>query len=280
MNCILSNPYHRAKVVETGLFSDRMVKIDKDIRMNFFVEVFLKTFPISNVLLYGQPVVIRCEITINRDDNMMEHAVQDFKKIFMIDDDQLEINYSATNGNRKTVTLDEMLFEVLYKYEQIFPCSFILNMFNDDNPSMGGKKVFVVPSVKAKEATMNMLKSIIHSIDPSSELAGNKPTLKNYIDCIVDSLDEQCSSVYLFRKIENNRLWPVVPREIVINLFENFTNSEKNDEINLVNNGSQGKKDVAEFLMSKGANPDVTTLKVSWYLNLFYFPQNIPNFFS
>jgi hypothetical protein len=45
-----------------------MVKIDKDIRMNFFVEVFLKTFPISNVLLYGQPVVIRCEITINRDD--------------------------------------------------------------------------------------------------------------------------------------------------------------------------------------------------------------------
>ena len=89
MNCILSNPYHRNKVVKTSLFKDRMTKIDKDIRLNFFVGVFLKTFPISNVCLYGHPVVIRCEIAIDKDDKMMKDAVLDFKEIFKVDDHQL-----------------------------------------------------------------------------------------------------------------------------------------------------------------------------------------------
>ena len=202
MNCILSNPYHRAKVVETSLFNNRMNKIDKDIRLNYFVGLYLKTFPISNVCLYGQPVVTRCEITINRDDIMMEHAVQDFKKIFMVDNDQLEINYSEINGRRNEDTSspwtsDTVACQVMYKYEQMFPCSFVLNMFNDDNVSFGGKKVIVVPSVKAKEATKNIVELIIKSIDPSSELVDHHAIMNNYIDCIVDTLDEQNTYLYL-----------------------------------------------------------------------------------
>jgi hypothetical protein len=78
MNCVLSNPYDRNKVVETDLFKDRMVKINEDIRLELFVELFLKTFPMSNVCLFGHPVVIRCEITIDKGDKMMKHAVEEF----------------------------------------------------------------------------------------------------------------------------------------------------------------------------------------------------------
>ena len=198
MNCILSNPYDRNKVVKTGLFNNRMTKIDENIRLELFVGVFLKTFPISNVCLYGHPVVIRCEITIYEDDIMMKHAGLDFKKIFMIDDDkQLKINDPAINDRRNVDTLsqwtsDILAVQVMYKYEQMFPCSFILNMFNDDNASLNGKKVIVVPSVKAKEATKNILEEIIKSLDPSSEQVDHHKIINNYIDCIVDTLDEQC----------------------------------------------------------------------------------------
>lgn len=70
-----------------------MAKINKDIRLNFFVGVFLKTFLISNVCLYGHPVVIRCSMTINKNDFLKNSAVLDFRKIFLIEDDQLDINY-------------------------------------------------------------------------------------------------------------------------------------------------------------------------------------------
>ncbi len=189
-----------------------MSKIDKNFRLELFVELFLKTFPMFNVCLYGHPVVIRCEITIYEDDIMMKHAVEDFKKIFMVD--HLEIKYSVINDRRNLDTLsqwtsDELAVQVMYTYEQMFPCSFILNMFTDDNASLDGKKVIVVPTVKVKESTIVMLEAIIKSIDPSSELARNKTTFKHFIDCIVDNLDEQCSSEYLpkaikFNIIENN----------------------------------------------------------------------------
>ena len=195
MNCILSNPYDRNKVVKTSLFNNRMTKIDKDIRLELFVGVLLKTFPISNVCLYGHPVVIKCEITIDKDDKMMMDAVLDFKKIFMVDGKQLEINDLAINDRRNDDissqwTSDMLAVQVMYKYEQMFPCSFILNMF-------GGKKVIVVPSVKAKEATRNILEEIMKSLDPSSELVDHHTIMNNYIDCIVDTIDEQCTYLYL-----------------------------------------------------------------------------------
>ncbi len=187
--------------------------------MELFVGVFQKTFPLSDVCLYEHPVVI----TIYEDDIMMKLAVLDFKKIFMVDDDHLEIKYSVINGRRNLDTssqwtLDELVVQVMYKYEQMFPCSFILNMFNDDNASLDEKKVIVVPTVKVKESTINTLEAIIQSIDPSSELARNKTTFKHYIDCIVDNLDEQCSSEYLpkaieFGIIDYTRLCHVIPRE-------------------------------------------------------------------
>ena len=176
-----------------------MTKINKDIRLNFFVGVFQKIFPMSNVCLYGHPVVIRCSMTINRNDFLKNSAVSDFSKIFMIEDDQLEINYLSEDEKYFQMhsynllrTLDGMVCQVMHKYEQMFPCSFILNMFNDDNPSIGGKKVIVVPSVKAKEATRNILEEIIKSLDPSSERVDRHTIMNNYIDCIVDTLDDQC----------------------------------------------------------------------------------------
>ena len=233
MNCILSNPYDRNKVVKTGLFNNRMAKIDKDIRLNFFVELFLKTFPMSNVCLYGHPVVIKCEITIDKDDKMMMDAVLDFKKIFMVDDEQLEINDLAINDRRNVNTLsqwtsDMLPVQVMYKYEQMFPCSFILNMFNDDNASLNGKKVIVVPSVKAKEATRNILEEIMKSLDPSSERVDHHTIMNNYIDCIVDTLDEQCAYLYLpkqikFKIVEKNKVWNPTNRNIVMHLFLSLT---------------------------------------------------------
>jgi hypothetical protein len=274
MNCILSNPYHRNKVVETGLFSDRMVKINKEIRMELFEGVFLKTFPISHSCFFGHPVVIKCEITIDKDDKMMKDAVLDFKKIFMVDDDQLEIRYSVINERRDVDTLpswtsDELALQVMYKYEQMFPCSFILNMFNDDNASLDEKKVIVVPTVKAKESTIVMLEAIIQSIDPSSELARNKTTFKNYIDCIVDNLDEQCSSEYLpkvieFKIIDNTRLCHVIPREIVMHLFENPIDPQHFDEMNLDYNNT-GKSTLSGVIKS---NDDYFIFTTGHYLNV------------
>ena len=81
-----------------------MSKIDKNFRLELFVELFLKTFPMFNVCLYGHPVVIRCEITIYEDDIMMKHAVEDFKKIFMIYDNQLKINDLEINDKRNLDT--------------------------------------------------------------------------------------------------------------------------------------------------------------------------------
>ena len=180
-----------------------MTTIDKDIRLELFIGVFLKTFPISNVCLYGHPVVIKCEITIDKDDKMMMDAVLDFKKIFMIDGDQLKINDLAINDRRNDDISSQWTSDmlpvqvVMYKYEQMFPCSFILNMFNDDNASFGGKKVIVVPSMKAKEATRNILEEIMKSLDPSSEQVDRHTIMNNYIDCIVDTIDEQCAYLYL-----------------------------------------------------------------------------------
>ena len=181
-----------------------MIKINKDNRLNFFVGVFQKTFPMSNVCLYGHPVVIRCSMTINKNDFLKNSAVSDFRKIFMIEDDQLEINYLSEDEKYIQLhsslllrTLDGMVCQVMHKYEQMFPCSFILNIFNNDNPLLNGKKVIVVPSVKAKEATRHILEEIIKSLDPSSELVDHHIIMNNYIDCIVDTLDEQCDSEYL-----------------------------------------------------------------------------------
>ena len=235
MNCILSNPYDRNKVVKTGLFNNRMTKIDENIRLELFVGVFLKTFPISNVCLYGHPVVIRCEITIYEDDKMMKHAVEDFKKIFMINDGQLNIKYSAIKSNRNfdtlsPWTLNDMVYEVMYKYEQMFPCSFILNMFNDDNPSLDGTKVIVVPLVRAKEVTINTLREIIRSIHQSITSTIINEIMNEYINCIVGKLDEQCLSEYLPKEIkfkisEQMTNCPIIDREIEMSLFDSDDDS-------------------------------------------------------
>jgi hypothetical protein len=158
----------------------------------------------SNVCLFGHPDVISCSMTINKNDFLKNSAVLDFRKIFMIEDNQLEIKYLSEEEKNIQLhsyhllrTFEGMVCLVMHKYEQMFPCSFILNMFNDDNPSIGGKKIIVVPSVKAKDATMNILEEIMKSFDPSSKLVYHNTIMNYYIDCLVDTLDEQCDSEYL-----------------------------------------------------------------------------------
>jgi len=80
-------------MVETNLFKDRMCKIDKQVRLDYFKCIFLKIFPISDVFIYGDPIVILCEITIDKKETFKNLAVIYFKKILVIDYDQLEINY-------------------------------------------------------------------------------------------------------------------------------------------------------------------------------------------
>lgn len=67
-------------MVESNLFKDRMCKIDKQVRLDYFKCVFLKIFPISDVCMYGDPIVIRCVITIDKKETFKNLAVIDFKK--------------------------------------------------------------------------------------------------------------------------------------------------------------------------------------------------------
>ena len=276
---------------ETKLFKDRMCKIDKQVRLNYFICVFLKTFPISDVCLYGDPTVIRCVITIDKHEIFKNFAATDFKKIFIVDDNQLEIITTKERSAylSSSSISEELRFQVVNLYEQMFPCSFILNMFNDDNVLLSGKKVIVLPSIKAKEATINTLESIIQSINPSSELVEKKPTLKQYIECTVGNLDEQCFSKYLpdsikFKICEQNSVFPIMDRKLMLRRCNNLETTNEFTETNQVVSGYavstlsgilKYNEDYFIFTTGHGLNDTCTVDSDHYSLKDFMWPCSI-----
>jgi hypothetical protein len=103
-------------------------------------------------------------------------------------------------------------------------------MFGDYDPSLDGTKVIVVPSVRAKEVTMNTLREIIRSIHQPITSTVKNEIMNEYINCIVGKLDEQCLSEYLPKEIqfkisEQKTNCPIIDRDIEMSLFDSEDDS-------------------------------------------------------
>jgi hypothetical protein len=209
VNCVLSNPFYRMKVLESKLIKDRIATItDRQILIDQFTRIFRKTFRYSSITMYDEPVT-KCSIQISDEDVIEKKWILELKDLLMLADDQIHIHFDYDVSNKIDYQEEDLYDISLQKYLQFFPCCIILNIIEnvDDktsayNSSDTVKQVIVLPSLQAKDHSMNKLKEYIKI------LYGDHfqySTLNERISYEIGDIEEQCGSIELDLHFNNNK---------------------------------------------------------------------------
>ena len=126
MNCVLSNPFYRIKVIESKLIKDRIASItDRQILMDLFIIVFQKSFSHSSITKYNYPVS-KCFIEIGSEDMMELDWIHQLKDLLTLSDDEIHIHFDNVINNK--IKLPRRRFMLSYSTE-IFSILFMLRLF-------------------------------------------------------------------------------------------------------------------------------------------------------
>ena len=169
VNCILSNPFYRSKVVESNLIQWRITTIsNKQVLFDQFISIVLKTFPHSSSTTCGNPVTM-FTLLIGGADYMNEGQwLVQLKCLFKLSDEQVKIRFDANYSSKDIFIEEELCDLVMRKYTQFYPCSFIMDIMDNNkntSPSTSSSShldnaisIIVVPSTIAKHFTIEKLK--------------------------------------------------------------------------------------------------------------------------
>lgn len=133
--------------------------------MDQFTSIFWKTFRYSSITMYDEPVT-KCSIRISDEDVIEKDWIFQLKDLLTLSDDHIHFDQDISN---KIDYQEEDLYDIsLQKYLQFFPCCIILNIIEnvDDkknvyNSSDTTKQVIVLPSLQAKDHSINKLKEYV-----------------------------------------------------------------------------------------------------------------------
>jgi len=197
------------KVLKSKLIKDRIATItDKQILMDQFTRIFRKTFRYSSITMYDEPVT-KCSIQISYEDVIEKKWILELKDLLMLTDDQIHIHFYNDVSNKIDYHEEDLYDISLQKYLQFFPCSTIFNIIEgvDDKTSAYKssdtvKQVIVLPSLQAKDHSMNKLNEYIKI------LYGDHfqySTLNERISYEIGDIEEQCGSIVLDLNFNNTK---------------------------------------------------------------------------
>jgi hypothetical protein len=219
------------KVLKSKLIKDRITTItDRQILMDQFTRIFRKTFRYSSITMYDEPVT-KCSIHIGDEDLIEKKWILELKDLFMLTDDQIHIHFNNDVSNKIDYHEEDLYDISLQKYLQFFPCCIILNIIEnvDDktrayNSSDTTKQVIVLPSLQAKDHSMNKLKEYIKI------LYGDHfqySTLNERISYEIGDIEEQCGSIVL--DLHFNNMKSLKKKNRVIREYETMISDASND---------------------------------------------------
>ena len=202
MNCVLSNPFYRIKVIESKLIKDRIASItDTQILMDLFISVFQKSFSHSSITKYDYPVS-KCFIDIGSEDMMEFDWIRQLKDLFMLSNYQVSINAEYDANQRKDYREKNLFDVIIRKYIQFFPCCIIFDIIHENDNEDGRDSVFstigtstkiLVSSTQVKKHSMNNLNDYKEYLCPDrnkDDINNNK--VDDCITFIIGNIEEQC----------------------------------------------------------------------------------------
>jgi hypothetical protein len=187
VNCVLSNPFYREKVILSHLIKERIAAItDRQIVMDQFLGVFQKSFRNSSItIMYDKPIT-KCSILISAVDKIEVEWIHQLRDLLRLSD-QIDIIID-NNIDNVDDSEDDLCDVIMQKYSQYFPCSIILNIIDKEY-----KVVIVVPSLQAKIYIVNKLTEYCDKIygDKDNEKINSK--LTELIRYEIGDIEEQCN---------------------------------------------------------------------------------------
>jgi len=206
VNCVLSNPFYREKVIKSPLIKKRIAAItDRQILMDQFLGVFQKSFRNSSItIMYDKPIT-KCSILISAADMIEVEWIHQLRDLLMLSD-QIDINVDNDTDNVDD-SENDLCDIIIQKYSQYFPCSIILNIIEKEY-----KVVIIVPSLQAKNYILNKLTEYCDLCIKRNTVYGDKDKEK-IKNCIVNEriryevgdIEEQCN-FELELQFENKRV--------------------------------------------------------------------------
>jgi hypothetical protein len=214
VNCVLSNPFYREKVIQSHLIKKRITAIaDRQILMDQFLGVFQKSFCYSSITKYHYPVK-KCSIIIGIEDQIEMEWIHKLKDLFMLSNDNVHINTSVFDNGAcvKVDYQEEDLYSVvIHNYIRFFLCCIIFDITEEvygecRTPSGKCKKVLVLQSLQAKEYSMNKLKEYAEYIKQTSLYCFENiyTNLNERISYEIGDIEEQCGSMRLDLNFKNH----------------------------------------------------------------------------
>ena len=199
------------KAIESKLIKDRIASItDRQIFMDQFISIFQKSYRYSSITMYDYPVS-KCFIDIGSEDMMELDWIRQLKDLLTLSDDEIHIHFDNGNDvNNKIDHQDEDLcFVILQKYIQFFPCCVIFNIIESvEGETIATKEVMVLPSLQAKDHSMNKMKEYIEFIERTS-LYGDKENIYNKFNermkFEIGDIEDQCGSMGLDLHFNNEK---------------------------------------------------------------------------
>jgi hypothetical protein len=199
VNCVLSNPFYRLKVIQSDLIKKRIADItDRQILMDQFILVFQKSFYYSSITKYHYPVK-KCSIIIGIEDQIEMEWIRKLKDLFMLSNDNVHIDTDDGACVKVDYQEEDLYSVVMHNYIRFFLCSVIFDITEvvygeSRTPSSKCKKVLVLPSLQAKDYSMNKLKEYAEYIKQTSLYGDTKNiynSLNEQISYEIGDIDEQ-----------------------------------------------------------------------------------------
>lgn len=151
MNCVLSNPFYREKVIQSHLIKKRIAAIsDRRLLMDQFLGVFQKSFRNSSITIMYDKSITKCSILVSAADKIEVEWIHQLRDLLMLSD-QIDIN-DDNDIDDADDSEDDLCDIIMQKYSRYFPCSIVLNIIEKKY-----KVVIIVPSLQAKNYIVNKL---------------------------------------------------------------------------------------------------------------------------
>lgn len=221
------------KVIESKLIKDRIATItDKQILMDQFTSVFQKSFRYSSITMYDEPVT-RCSILISAEDMIEKKWIHDLKDLLTLSDDQVHIHFDNDENNKVEYPEENLCDISIQKYFQFFPCCVMLTIMekvdektNEDNSSETTKHVIVLPSLQAKDHSLNKLNNYIEYIKQTSLYGDKDVGGYDRIKYEIGDIEEHCGSIGLDLYFNNTKS------------FENEIKNQRNYSVTMISGES------------------------------------------
>ena len=165
--------------MESKLIKDRIASItDRQILMDLFIIVFQKSYRYSSITMYDYPVT-KCSIQIGAENMMELDWIRQLKDLLTLSDDEIHIHFDNDVNNKTDYQDEDLCFVILQKYIQFFPCCVIFDIIESvEGETIATKEVMVLPSLQAKDHSMNKMKEYIEFVERTS-LYGDKENIYN-----------------------------------------------------------------------------------------------------